>query len=327
MGLFSLEVNNITKGGKDMPVSIKRNVFERSMLEKAPLRDYGFHLIFDPTTEDGRICLGFLLESICGIESKDMEVLLPRRNEGEKGDSKTTESDIRIKVNNEYHVVIEMQLIATMEFLLRSGYYSASEIVGQLSSGDRHITLKQNITINLIDEAHFKGNKKLKYIEHYRMRNERGEERIGYPYVYDVFIGKLAEKEIDYSKYDIETILAVFAQIMYNKNEEELKEKIKKYIMQGEGELMKGLDKIVDKVEYINNDGEREKLIQDYWRYQEQKGLERELKEEGRKEGVTEGKEEQSRIYINTMYSNGYSVEQIALALNLEKAYVESIIG
>ena len=38
---------------------IETSSFDRKMLEKAPLRDYGFHKIFDVTTEDGRICLGF----------------------------------------------------------------------------------------------------------------------------------------------------------------------------------------------------------------------------------------------------------------------------
>ena len=91
----------------------------------------------------------------------------------------------------------------------------------------------------------------------------------------------------------------------------------------------------LDKVEYINNDGEREKLIQDYWKYQEQKGLERELKEEGRKEGLEEGRKEGiaegeingQRICINTMYSNGYTAEQIASALNLEQEYVDEVLG
>ena len=105
---------------------IETSSFDRKMLEKAPLRDYGFHKIFDVTTEDGRICLGFLLRHICGLKSEDIEMLLPKRYEGEKGEKKTTESDIRIIVNKEYHVIIEMQLIATREFLLRTGYYGAS---------------------------------------------------------------------------------------------------------------------------------------------------------------------------------------------------------
>ena len=78
-------------GGKGMPSKVmKRRLFDRSMLEKAPLRDYGFHKIFDPTTEDGKTCIAFLLRSICGMVDAEIEMLLPKRYEGDKGEIKTT---------------------------------------------------------------------------------------------------------------------------------------------------------------------------------------------------------------------------------------------
>ncbi|MBR3839701.1 MAG: PD-(D/E)XK nuclease family transposase [Erysipelotrichales bacterium] len=318
---------------------LDRTKFDRCMLEKAPLRDYGFHKIFDPTTEDGKQCIGFLLRSICGMVDVEIDTLLPRRYEGEKGEKKTTESDIRIIVNKEYHVVIEMQLIATKEFLLRSGFYTASEIANQLDSGELHLELKQTIMICLMDEVKFKEGKKGKYIRKSRMCDEDGEERTGFPYVYDVYLGRLVNKEIDYSKYDVETILAVFAQVMYNKDDEEIKSRIKEYIMKGEGVLMEGLDKIVDKVEYINNDqASREELIADYWEYQMQMGIKREYKNEGIEEGIQIGREEGIEIgkqegieigvekSIVSMSKNGYKESEIATALSLSLEYVCEVL-
>ena len=64
--------------------------------------------------------------------------------------------------------------------------------------------------------------------------------------------------------------------IMYNKDDKELKEKIRKYIMKGEGSIMAGLYKVNDKVEYICIDQEeRERLVKEYWDYQIQQGIER----------------------------------------------------
>ena len=158
------------------------------------------------------------------------------------------------------------------------------------------------------------------YVDASCMRNDSGKERLGFPYVYDVYLGNLIKKEIDFEKYDKETILAVFAHIMYNKDDEELKEKIRKYIMKGEGSIMSGLDKINTKVEYICIDEEeKERLIKEYWDYQLQKGLERAAREDGREEGIKES--------ISAMHRNGLNASQIAMYLSLELEYVEKVLS
>ncbi|MBR3840447.1 MAG: PD-(D/E)XK nuclease family transposase [Erysipelotrichales bacterium] len=304
----------------------EQNVFERKMLEKAPLRDYGFHKIFDPTTNDGRECIRFLLRSICGMNEKEIEVLLPKRYESEKGEKKNSESDIRIIVDKKYRVIIEMQLVVTKEFLLRSGFYAASEVANQLDGSDKHIELMQTVIICIMDEVRIDDKDEVNYLKSYRMRNEEGEERIGFPYVYDVYLGNLVNKEIDFESYDIETILAVFARVMYNKDDERFKDKVKQYIINGEGILMSGLDRITDKIEHLcSNEEEKERLIKEYWDYQTQKGIERELKnegrEEGRKEGIEEGIEKALHENIVRMHSKGKSVEEIVdlLGTTVEK--------
>ncbi|MBR3841097.1 MAG: hypothetical protein IKM20_08180 [Erysipelotrichales bacterium] len=63
----------------------------------------------------------------------------------------------------------------------------------------------------------------------------------------------------------------------------------------------------------------KEQFIKEYWDYQELKGIQREAKEEG--------KEETMREVIATMYSNSFTLDQIANALNLKIDYVEEVLN
>ena len=98
---------------------------------------------------------------------------------------------------------------------------------------------------------------------------------------------------------------------------------------------MRELDKIVNKVEYINNDqASREELIADYWEYQMQMGIKREYKNEGIEEGIQIGREEGIEIGVEkgiiqsivSMSKNGYSENEIASALNLSIEYVNEVL-
>ncbi|MBR3839610.1 MAG: hypothetical protein IKM20_00555 [Erysipelotrichales bacterium] len=103
---------------------------------------------------------------------------------------------------------------------------------------------------------------------------------------------------------------------MYNKSDKDIQEKINEYIMRRTGKLMEGLDKIVEKVDFLNSDeSSRERLIKEYWDYQELKGIHR------------EGGEEKAREFIKIMFSNDFTAEQIASTLNLELDYVEKALN
>ena len=86
------------------------------------------------------------------------------------------------------------------------------------------------------------------------------------------------------------------------------------------------------KEEFLYSDeASREKLIKEYWDYQELKGIRREGKEEGleqgRKEGLEQGREETMHEVVKVMFSNNYTAEQISSALNLKLEYVEEVLN
>ena len=96
--------------------------------------------------------------------------------------------------------------------------------------------------------------------------------------------------------------------------------------MRGPGELMEGLDKIVEKVDFLNSDeASRERLIKEYWDYQELQGIRREGKEEGLEEGREEGRAERSREIAKAMKENGASPEFIARCTDLSAEEIAAL--
>ena len=57
------------------------------------------------------------------------------------------------------------------------------------------------------------------------------------------------------------------------------------------------------------------------------KGEMESLIEEAEKTGIDKGRKETLESNIKTMYSNGFNIETIAKALNLETTYVKQVLG
>ena len=139
-----------------------------------PLRnDLMFHMVFTRNKEALRGLISTLLD-IPTEEIVTIEILNPMQY-GESFDTKTTVLDLKVHLNEEVFVLVEMQVRRFDYWTNRSLVYGCRQIVDQTHKGFDYGDLQQVVQVSIMDYTLFEDNKR--FFARYEIRDENG-----YPY-------------------------------------------------------------------------------------------------------------------------------------------------
>ena len=126
------------------------------MADKLPLTsDYVFKRIFGQ--EDSKSALKDFLESILDVKIKDIEINNPEIPKNYY-DSKFAILDLRVTLNTEVVVDVEMQMQNQHNMQQRSPFYMASNYANSIKEGEPYINCKKSIGINILNFNYYKRN-------------------------------------------------------------------------------------------------------------------------------------------------------------------------
>lgn len=125
-------------------------------VERLPLcNDYVFKRVF--AKEGNENLLKDFLEAILDIEIESLEIQNPELPKDTK-EGKIGVLDIKVQINKDSIVDIEMQVINQHNMAERSTTYMGKLIANQLSKGDTYTKLKKSILINILNFNYYKRN-------------------------------------------------------------------------------------------------------------------------------------------------------------------------
>ena len=125
-------------------------------VERLPIcSDYVFKRVF--AKEGNENLLKDFLEAILEIEIESLEIQNPELPKDTK-DGKIGVLDIKVQVNKDSIVDIEMQIVNEHNMAERSTTYMEKLIANQLSKGDTYRKLKKSILINILNFNYYKRN-------------------------------------------------------------------------------------------------------------------------------------------------------------------------
>ena len=215
-----------------------------------------------------------IIERVTGIRVKESTVLNPNLDPG-------IILDVHVKDEQNRHFNIEMQTTYKgLAEMMRFEFYGARALNNQLNSGKKYRDLKPVYQIIFIEKRAW-NNKNL--INHYRMRNEQGEDESKHPlirrtYIHLPVINEIAKKKAIQQMDDFEQLCFLFENNAKN-DILESKERLVKVFMNKYEEMQKD-DELWSTAMAIQMGEAR-------YRY----GLEDSF-EEGMKEGIIKGKAE-----------------------------------
>ena len=274
--------------------------------------DFAFKKVFG--SEDSKELLINFLNAVIIFEHnqkiKSLTIVDPYNIPMLKG-MKDTYVDVKAELNNNSHVIIEMQVLNHEGFEKRILYNAAKKYSAQLKKGDQYHLLNPVIALTITDFELFPEQKEL--ISHY----------------------KLLEKKnfIEYSD-DIELIFIELPKFI--KTEKELTSIQDKwlYFIKNAGSLEyvpKNLSKEIEKAYQIANEAnftEEELHLQHRkreWIYIQKNSIELALKT-GKAEGKAEGKIEATKQLVVNMAKKGIEAETIADITGLPIGKIELIL-
>lgn len=300
-----------------MPQKIKE-------LARLPLNnDYVFKRVF--AHKGNEDILKDFLEAILHIKIQKIEVQNPELPKNYKEEKKGI-LDIKIQMNENTLIDVEMQLANEENIDSRSTTYLGKLIANQLHPGDVYTELKKSITICILNFEFFKTNN---YHNIARMKFDRAteetyidmgyekEEEIATPYMEMHFIElpKFIKKSPE-AKTKLEQWLWLLA------GEEEKIEMAKK-----ENEEVKKAVEVLEVMSMDPKERERCESIamyeffrQDAERIKFEKGL-----KQGREEGKEEGKIEKQKEIAKKLLLENLPIEQIVRVTGLDKKEIEKL--
>ena len=126
------------------------------MTDRLPLTsDYVFKRIFGQ--EDSKSALKDFLESILDVKIKDIEINNPEIPKNYY-DSKFALLDLRVTLNTEVVVDVEMQMQNQHNMQQRSPFYMANNYANSIKEGEPYINCKKSIGINILNFNYYKRN-------------------------------------------------------------------------------------------------------------------------------------------------------------------------
>ena len=221
-----------------------------------------------------------IIERVTGIKVKESTVLNPNLDPGIIG-KKRIILDVHVKDEKGRFFNLEMQTTyAGVAEMMRFEFYGARALNNQLDSSEKYKDLKPVYQIIFIEKCAW-NNKNL--INHYRMRNEQGEDESKHPlirrtYIYLPVINEIAKKKAIQQMDDFEQLCFLFENNAKN-DILESKERLVKVFVNKYEEMQKD-DELWSTAMAIQMGEAR-------YRY----GLEDSF-EEGMKEGIIRGKAE-----------------------------------
>lgn len=297
-------------------------------LTRLPLNnDYVFKRVF--TYEGNEDILKDFLEAILHIKIQKIEVQNPELPKNYKEEKKGT-LDIKIQMNENTLIDVEMQITNEENIDSRSTTYLGKLIANQLHPGDVYTKLKKSITICILNFEFFKTNNyhniaKMKFDkatkETYIDMGYKEEEEIVTPYMEMHFIElpKFMKKNPE-AKTKLEQWLWLLAGKeekieMAQKENEEVKKAVEVLEVMSMDPKERERCESIAMYEFFRKDAERIKF---------EKGL-KQGKEEGKKEGKIEGKIEKQREIAKKLLKKGMKVQEITEITELSKEEIEKI--
>lgn len=129
---------------------------EKRKITRLPLTsDYVFKRIFGQ--EENKGALKDFLESILDVKIKKIEIKNPEIPKNYY-DSKFGVLDLKVVLNDEMVVDVEMQMKNRHDMAKRDNYYLASNYVNEIKEGEPYTSCKKSIVISILNFNYYKRN-------------------------------------------------------------------------------------------------------------------------------------------------------------------------
>ena len=212
---------------------------EKRKITRLPLTsDYVFKRIFGQ--EENKGALKDFLESILDVKIKKIEIKNPEIPKNYY-DSKFGVLDLKVVLNDEMVVDVEMQMKNRHDMAKRDNYYLASNYVNEIKEGEPYTSCKKSIVISILNFNYYKRNE---YHSVARMIFEKPkeEERVDMGY----------EEEDKYASKDLE--LHTIELPKFRKKHPEVHTKLEQWLwlFEGSEEEMEKAGKMNKEIKKIN---------------------------------------------------------------------------
>ena len=286
------------------------------MQNRLPLTsDYVFKRIFGQ--EENKEALKDFLESILDVEIKNIEINNPEIPKNYY-DSKFALLDLRVTLNTEVVVDVEMQMQNQHNMQQRSPFYMASNYANSIKEGQPYTECKKSIGINILNFNYYKRNS---YHSIARMKFEEPKP--------DEVVDMGYKEQDEYATKYLE--MHIIELPKFKKKNPEMHTKIAQWLwlfvgseeqMEKAGKLNKEIRKINKKLasmslsnEERNNYEFRLKAIRD----------EADAIEHATRQGIEQGQEQEKKETVKRMLRKNVKVEDIVEFTGLNEEEVEEI--
>ena len=290
------------------------------MTDRLPLTsDYVFKRIFGQ--EDSKSALKDFLESILDVKIKDIEINNPEIPKNYY-DSKFALLDLRVTLNTEVVVDVEMQMQNQHNMQQRSPFYMANNYANSIKEGEPYINCKKSIGINILNSNYYKRNS---YHSIARMKFEEPKP--------DEVVDMGYKEQDEYATKYLE--MHIIELPKFKKKNPEMHTKIAQWLwlfvgsedqVEKAGKLNKEIRKINKKLasmslsdEERNNYEFRLKAIRD-----EADAIEYATRQ-GIEQGIEQGQEQEKKEIVKRMLRKNVKVEDIVEFTGLTKEEIEKI--
>ena len=266
----------------------------------SPKVDFAFkELMRDETVRKG------FLSAVLGIKDTDIKktVLLNTNLPKIHEDEKQGILDVRLTMNNNTEIDIEIQLAYMKAWADRSTFYVSKMIVEQVGINKKYSNIKKCIGINILDFDYIKDTQRFHTVYHI----SEDTEHIKYTDILEIHIVELPKLPTNDDGTDLyDWIKFIKAE---NKGEFEMLAKQSQYLQKAYETLEEISADQQKRLEYTA----RQKALYDYNTLMEE-NYERGV-EEGIEQGIQQGKSERDAELIERMKSKGMSDEEIGQIL------------
>ena len=266
----------------------------------SPKVDFAFkELMRDETVRKG------FLSAVLGIKDTDIKktVLLNTNLPKIHEDEKQGILDVRLTMNNNTEIDIEIQLAYMKAWADRSTFYVSKMLVEQVGINKKYSNIKKCIGINILDFDYIKDTQRFHTVYHI----SEDTEHIKYTDILEIHIVELPKLPTNDDGTDLyDWIKFIKAE---NKGEFEMLAKQSQYLQKAYETLEEISADQQKRLEYTA----RQKALYDYNTLMEE-NYERGV-EEGIEQGIQQGKSERDAELIERMKSKGMSDEEIGQIL------------
>ena len=286
----------------------------KQQVDRLPLcSDYVFKRVF--AKEGNENLLKDFLEAILKIETESLEIQNPELPKDTK-EGKIGVLDIKVQINKDSIVDIEMQVVNEHNMSERSTTYMGKLIANQLSKGDTYKKLKKSILINILNFNYYKRNS-YHSIAHMKFEPTAEETYVNMGYTKE---DEIATKDVEMHFIEIPkfkkknpNVNAKLEQWLWLLAGEE--EKIK--MAEEKNKEVKKAVEVLDEMSMSREERERhEAILKAEFNYNTSMYN---VREEGRKEGKTE--------VVKKLLKKNMNIEEIQEITDLTKDEIEEIIS